>query len=169
MTQAETMASQDDVFTDRRLNRTLVERALNVTATEPVPILGHYTALASGGVSGHRGVFVFDSEAMVGYIMSAFRSLKARLVSLGGLPPEGLTIAMVAAASAVHGTRSAAPGWQEALCRCAPFRSLSRCLFAKSSSGSKRCNGHCCTGTRQCLPALRQRNAPSVCVSRQCR
>jgi phenylacetate-CoA ligase len=105
MTKAEMMASLDDVFTDRRLNRGLVEQALAATTTEPVPILGQYTALASGGVSGQRGVFVFDPEAMVGYLLSLSRSLMARLAALGGPPPQGLTIAMVAAASAVHGTR----------------------------------------------------------------
>lgn len=54
------MESLDDVFTDIRLNRGLVEQALAATATEPVPILGRYTALASGGVSGQRGLFVND-------------------------------------------------------------------------------------------------------------
>jgi phenylacetate-CoA ligase len=107
MTKAEMMESLDDVFTDRRLNRHLVERALAATVAEPVPILGQYTALASGGVSGQRGVFVYDPGAMAAYLSSVTRSLMARLGSLGVLPPGGLTIAMVSAASAVHATRSA--------------------------------------------------------------
>jgi phenylacetate-CoA ligase len=107
MTKHEMMESLDDVFTDRRLNRGLVEQALAATATEPVPILGQYTALASGGVSGPRGVFVSDPEAVVAYLSSLFRSLMARLRAIGGPPPQGLTIALVAAASAVHATRSA--------------------------------------------------------------
>ncbi len=106
MTKSEMMESLDDVLTDRRLKRGLVEQALADTATEPVPILGHYTALASGGVTGPRGVFVSDPEAMVAYISSLFRSLMARLRSIAGPPPQGLTIALVAAASAVHATRS---------------------------------------------------------------
>jgi phenylacetate-CoA ligase len=106
MTKAEMMASLDDVFTDRRLNRGLVERALAATASEPVPILGQYTALASGGASGQRGVFVYDYEALAGFISSVLRSLMARLAALGGPPPQGLTIAVVAAASAVHATGS---------------------------------------------------------------
>jgi phenylacetate-coenzyme A ligase PaaK-like adenylate-forming protein len=110
MTKAEMMASLDDVFTDRRLNRGLVEEALAATTNEPVPILGRYTALASGGVSGQRGVFVSDPQARVDFILSGFRSQMARLASLGGPPPKEQTVCMVAAASAVHGTGSM-PAW----------------------------------------------------------
>jgi phenylacetate-coenzyme A ligase PaaK-like adenylate-forming protein len=106
MTKAEMMEALDDVLTDRRVNRQLVEQALAATIAEPIPILGQYTALASGGVSGQRGVFVYDSGAMVAYLSSLTRSVMARLGSRGGPPPGGLTIAMVAAASAVHATRS---------------------------------------------------------------
>jgi len=106
MSKTEMMESLDDVFTDRRLNRRLVEQALAVTATQPVPILGRYTALASGGVSGQRGVFVYDPGAVAGYTSSLTRSLMARLRTLGDAAREGLTIGLVAAASAVHGTRS---------------------------------------------------------------
>jgi phenylacetate-coenzyme A ligase PaaK-like adenylate-forming protein len=112
MTKAEMMASLDDVFTDRGLNRQLVEGALAATAAEPVPILGHYTALASGGVSGQRGVFVSNPETMVGSILSLSRSSMARLAAVGGPPPERPIIAIVAAASAVHGSRSAV-AWNE--------------------------------------------------------
>ncbi len=110
MTKAQMMESLDDVFTDKRLNRGLVEQALAATTTEPVPILSRYTALASGGVSGQRGVFVADSEVRASFILSALRSPMARLRALGNLPPEGLPIAFVAAASAVHGTGSM-PAW----------------------------------------------------------
>src|SRR5262249_12259802 len=77
------------------------------TAAEPVPIFGEYTALASGGSSGQRGVFVFDSEAVVGFFLSITRPLMARLRAGGGAPPAGLPIAFVAAACAVHATGSA--------------------------------------------------------------
>ena len=121
MTKAEMMESLDDVFTDRRLNRGLVEQALAATATEPVPILGQYTTLASGGVSGQRGVFVSDPEAMAAYLSSTLRSLMARLGPPGGLPPEGLTIALVAATTAVHATRSVL-AWTEG--GASPFRAV---------------------------------------------
>src|SRR6266542_452982 len=82
MTKTDMMDALDDVFTDRRLNRGLVERALAATSTEPVPILGRYSALASGGVSGQRGVFVYHYEALAGFISSVLRSLMARLAAL---------------------------------------------------------------------------------------
>jgi phenylacetate-coenzyme A ligase PaaK-like adenylate-forming protein len=107
MTKAQMMRSFDEVLTDRRLTRGLVEEALARTADEPVPILGEYTALASGGSSGVRGVFVSASEAVLGSTLSVTRPLMARLRAGGGAPPGGLPIAMVAAASAVHATGSA--------------------------------------------------------------
>jgi phenylacetate-coenzyme A ligase PaaK-like adenylate-forming protein len=110
MTKAQMMRSFDDVLTDRRLTRGLVEEALARTADEPVPILGEYTALASGGSSGEPGVFVSASEAVLGFTLSITRPLMAWLPAGGGAPPGGLPIAMVAAASAVHATGSA-PAW----------------------------------------------------------
>ena len=44
MTKADMMAALQEVFTDRRLTRDLVEQALDATGTQPVPILGHYLA-----------------------------------------------------------------------------------------------------------------------------
>jgi len=55
-------------------------------------------------------VFVADSEVRTSFILSALRLPMARLQALGNLPPEGLPIAFVAAASAVHGTGSM-PAW----------------------------------------------------------
>ena len=51
MTKSEMMGALDDVFTDRRLNRGIVEEALSATGAEPICILGGYVALASGGSS----------------------------------------------------------------------------------------------------------------------
>jgi phenylacetate-CoA ligase len=107
MTKSEMMAELDDVFTDRRLNRGLIEEALTATGAEPIPIRGENIALASGGSSGERGVFVFDRPAIAGFFSALSRSLMARLQALGGPPPDGLPIALVAAASAVHATGAA--------------------------------------------------------------
>jgi len=104
MTKADMMAALDDVYTDRRLTRDLVEKALAATDTQPVPILDNYLALASGGTSGQRGVFVYDRAALAWYFLSLARPLLAQLGRLGGPPPGGLPIAMVAAASPVHAT-----------------------------------------------------------------
>ena len=110
MTKAEMMDSLDAVFTDRRLSRDLAEQALAATVAEPVPILGEYVAVASGGCSGQRGLFVSDREALVGGFSSLSRWQMARILALGGPPPGGLPIVMVGAASAVHVTGSA-PAW----------------------------------------------------------
>ena len=107
MTKAEMMGSLADVFTDRRLSPSLVERGLAATTREPVPILGRYVALGSGGSSGQRSVFVSDRDALVEFLGALTRPLMKRLLTSGGPPPGGLRIAMVAAASAVHATGSA--------------------------------------------------------------
>lgn len=102
------MAALDELFTDRRLNQGLIEQALAVTGAEPVPVLGRYVAHVTGGSSGQRGVFVYDRCAKAGFLLSLMRSFVARLAGAGGPPPGGLTIAMVAASSAVHPTGAAA-------------------------------------------------------------
>jgi phenylacetate-CoA ligase len=104
MTKADMMASFDDVVTDHRLTLQLIERALAATGTEPVPVHGDYVAMATGGSSGRRGVFVFDRDALTAFASALSRGLMARLQTFGGPPPGGLPIAMVSAASAVHAT-----------------------------------------------------------------
>jgi phenylacetate-CoA ligase len=108
MTKTDMMAAIDDVFTDRRLTLGAVEQALASTGSEPVPVLGRYMALATGGSTGQRGVFVFDQAAKAEFILSIIRSLLARLHAAGGIPPGGLPMAMVGAGSAVHATGAAA-------------------------------------------------------------
>ena len=109
MTKAEMMNELDDVFTDRRLTRPAVERALAEAGPEPATLLGSYLALTSGGSSGQRGVFVLDQPAAVQFFGTLTRGLVARLEAMGGPPPGGLPIAMVAAGSPVHATGIAAP------------------------------------------------------------
>lgn len=103
MTKADMMAALDDVFTDRRLNRRIVESALAATANEPVPMLDDFVALASGGCSGYRGVFVYDRMAA-----RAFCSAIVRPPAGVVLPPADQhgtpRLAFVAAGSAVHAT-----------------------------------------------------------------
>ena len=102
MTKAQLMEHFEEVLTERDLSRAAVERALAETTTEPVPIGGRYIAMASGGSSGVRGVFVLDREAFVAFVGSLTRNLAARL-------PAGARVqsAMVCAASAVHATVAA--------------------------------------------------------------
>lgn len=107
MTKAEVMGEFDDVVTDRRLTRALVEDTLAATDSEPRPVLDRYVAFTSGGSSGTRGVFVLDETAMTQFLGSLSRNLVARIEQTGGPPPGGLPIAIVAAASAVHPTGGA--------------------------------------------------------------
>ena len=99
MTKSVMMDALDDVFTDRRLRTRDVEAALAVTGAEPVPILDDYVALASGGCSGRRGLFVFDRLAMTSYLTALVR-LPFEMPSA----PGTLRVALVAAPSAVHAT-----------------------------------------------------------------
>jgi len=110
MTKCDLMDEFDDVLTDRRLDRVQCERALAATREEPVPLLGEYVCLASGGSSGQRGVFVLDVHAMTEFLSSLNRRTMEVLIAQGGPPPGGLRAAMVAAASAVHAT-ACAPTW----------------------------------------------------------
>ena len=109
MTKAEMMGELDDVYTDRRLTRSAVDRALAAAGAEPATLLGSYLALTSGGSSGQRGVFVLDEPGAVQFFGSLSRGLVARLEAMGGPPPGGLPIAMVAAGAPVHATGVAAP------------------------------------------------------------
>lgn len=99
MTKSEMMDALDDVFTDRRLRTRDLEAALAVTGAEPLPVLGDYVALTSGGCSGRRGIFVFDRPAMTWYLTALMR-LPFEIPPA----PGTLRIALVAAPSAVHAT-----------------------------------------------------------------
>jgi phenylacetate-coenzyme A ligase PaaK-like adenylate-forming protein len=99
MTKTQMMDHLDDVFTDRRLRLGAVESALMATGTEPVPILGDYLALASGGCSGRRGIFVLDRATVAAFVASV-----SRQPGPSGAPPSGICMALVASPSAVHAT-----------------------------------------------------------------
>lgn len=102
MTKTQMMDSLDDVFTDRRLRRTHVESALATTAA-PVPLLDDYIALASGGCSGQRGVFVLDRTAVTSFAAAVARQPIGTPLASDTLD-ERPRIAFVAAASPVHAT-----------------------------------------------------------------
>ena len=109
MTKHDMMSAFDDALTDRSLSLALVEEALATAGEVPAAIDGQYVAMASGGSSGQRGVFVVDRAALVGFTLSLSRGLLARLEALGGPPPGGLPIGIVAAASPVHATGLVVP------------------------------------------------------------
>lgn len=102
MTKADMMDHYDEVTTDRRLTRDAVESFLAGVGERPAAFLGEYIVLASGGSSGHRGVFALHLDQFPDYLASIVRGGLARLG--GGQVPSGLRLAMVGAGSAVHAT-----------------------------------------------------------------
>src|SRR4051794_12806116 len=104
MTKTEMMDGFDDLVTDRRLSRGLVEEHLAASARDPSLLLGQYVCLASGGSSGRRGIFVQSFDEYIEFAASIVRPVMARLAAVGGPPPGGLTLAMIAAAAPVHST-----------------------------------------------------------------
>ncbi|MFY1621305.1 phenylacetate--CoA ligase family protein, partial [Micromonospora sp. WMMD736] len=103
MTKAQMMAELDDVFTDRRLSQAAVESALAATGTEPVPILGDYIALASGGCSGQRATFVLDRTAVSTFTASVLRE-SGPADPIAEAPGGQPLMAFVSSPSAVHAT-----------------------------------------------------------------
>jgi phenylacetate-coenzyme A ligase PaaK-like adenylate-forming protein len=108
MTKEQMTERFDEVVTDRRLSRAIVEGHLGVSATTPSLLLGRYVCLASGGSSGVRGVFVQTLREYASFCGSVMRPGMARILAAGGPPPGGLVLGMVAAASPVHSTGMAA-------------------------------------------------------------
>ncbi|MFL5902728.1 MAG: hypothetical protein ACJ76Q_02795 [Solirubrobacteraceae bacterium] len=104
MTKRDLTERFDDVVTDRRLTRALVEEHLAASTAEPRLLLDEYVCLASGGSSGLRGVFIQSVDEYVQFGAGILRRPMARLLAAGGPPPGGLVIAMVAAASPIHST-----------------------------------------------------------------
>jgi phenylacetate-CoA ligase len=108
MTKAEMMADFDAVPTDRRLTRDLVERHLARSVTGPSLLLGGYIGLVSGGSTGQRGLFVQAVGEYAEFVASVTRRAMAAVAAGGSLPPEGLVIGIVGAATAVHSSGLAA-------------------------------------------------------------
>jgi phenylacetate-CoA ligase len=120
MTKADMMAGFDQLVTDHRVSRAAAERALEATSTEPVPMPGGFLCMATGGSSGQRGIFAYDAAGTAEFATMIFRTRIAALAAMAsadaapGEDPAGppaarlqipnSTIAMVGAASAVHGT-----------------------------------------------------------------
>jgi phenylacetate-CoA ligase len=62
LTKSKCMEHFDDIVTDRRLSRKLIENHIDGPEAG-LPLLGEYRAAATGGTSGERGVFVYSDEA----------------------------------------------------------------------------------------------------------
>ena len=108
MTKDEMMAGFDEVVTDPRLRRPVVDAHLAASVSEPSLLFGEYVCLASGGSSGVRGVFVQTLSEYAEFIMSIARRPMAAAIAAGGPPPGGLRVGIVGAASPVHSSGFAA-------------------------------------------------------------
>ena len=95
------MASFDEAVTDRRLTRRRVEDHLRGGGRQAALLLGEYVCLTTGGSSGQRGVFVQTIGEYADMAASLRRNTIARQLA-AGRSPDGMVIAMVAAAAPVH-------------------------------------------------------------------
>jgi phenylacetate-coenzyme A ligase PaaK-like adenylate-forming protein len=101
MTKDDLMEHFDEIVTDRRLTRALVEEHLG-TVRDDTYLLGEYHALASGGSSGRRGIFVFDRPAWRTYYASYAR-FSFMMAAEAALPPTARFV-RIAADKPTHAT-----------------------------------------------------------------
>ncbi len=104
MEKATMMDHFDEVVTDRRLRRSELEALIEATGDEPIPALGDYLVLTSGGSSGTRGIFVLDAPALAEFVAATMRSAVARGAVPGDAGAGNVTMAMIAAGSPIHAT-----------------------------------------------------------------
>ncbi len=107
MTKSQMMASFNQIVTDRRLARSVVEAHL-AASDEPRLLFGEYVCLVSGGSSGLRGIFVQALSEYTDFVASIVRRGLARLRLAVRPPLEGLVIGLVGAASPAHSSGFAA-------------------------------------------------------------
>ena len=100
MTKEDVMADFDRIVTDPRVTLAGVEAHLASLTDRPVHLLDRYQAVASGGSTGVRGVFLYDWDAWVTNYLGWFRYL---LRDLGGGP---FSLAIVAAGKPTHLSRA---------------------------------------------------------------
>jgi phenylacetate-coenzyme A ligase PaaK-like adenylate-forming protein len=100
MTKDDLMGNFDGIVTDPRLSLERVEAHLEGLHDDPHYLLEHYHAIASGGSSGTRGVFVFDWPGWTTKYLGWVRYL------LRYLGTTQLSMAVVAAGKASHGSRA---------------------------------------------------------------
>ena len=104
MTKAEMVERFDDVVTDPRLTRTLVDDHVASAPQGLAYLLGRYLVLASGGSSGARATFVYSAPSFTEFALSLLRNTLATLTAFGVTPDEPVPGALLAAGATVHGT-----------------------------------------------------------------
>jgi len=105
MTKDDLVANFDEILTDDRLRLDVVEAHLDGLGQRDAYLLDRYHAVASGGSTGRRGVFVYDWDAWTLVYLGLSRHLLRALMSL---PPQTAppVMAIVAAGNATHMTNS---------------------------------------------------------------
>jgi phenylacetate-coenzyme A ligase PaaK-like adenylate-forming protein len=100
MTKEDVMTHFDEIVTDPRVTLASVEAHLASLTDRPRHLLDRYQAIASGGSTGVRGVYLYDWDAWVTNYLGWFRYL---LRDMGGEP---FSLAIVAAGKATHASRA---------------------------------------------------------------
>jgi phenylacetate-CoA ligase len=103
MTKTDLMENFDRIVTDERLSLKLVEAHLETVSTSGY-FLGGYTAIASGGSSGQRGVFVYDWDGWAAYCLGLFRYLLRGKAAKPELASRQVVVATVMASHFAHAT-----------------------------------------------------------------
>ena len=103
MTKTDLMEHFDQLVTDERLSLKLVNAHLDRVETDGY-LLDRYSAIASGGSSGERGVFVYDWEGWAVFWLSCFRHLLRAKQSDPEFASRPLKVAWVMAGHLTHAT-----------------------------------------------------------------
>jgi len=98
MTKADLMDNWDEIATDHRLSLDLVNAHLERIESDEY-LLGQYHAVASGGSSGRRGVFVYDWEGWMGVYLNVARLSQQQRPEAGARTSAS---ALLAAEKATH-------------------------------------------------------------------
>lgn len=101
MSKSDLMDHFDEIVTDPRLNRSVVEAHLDDLPTNTY-LLDTYHVIASGGSSGQRGVFVYDWEGWADFFLGISRYNVADRRADPALSAAPNLVAVVAAGTGAH-------------------------------------------------------------------
>lgn len=100
MTKDDLMANFDEIVTDDRLRLATVEDHLERLRDGDAYLLDRYHAVASGGSSGRRGVFVYGWDGWIAVYLGVLRQMMREVATWSQPAPPSL--ALVAAGNATH-------------------------------------------------------------------
>jgi phenylacetate-CoA ligase len=151
MTRDDLMANYDEILTDDRLSLDAVEAHLETLDRQDAYLLDRYHAVASGGSSGRRAVFVYDWDAWTLVYLGVLRHLLGALMALPPQPAPPV-LALVAAGNATHMTNSAAQTFSTPKMAIRPFPVTMP--VAETVAGLNDCQPTILGGYTSALPAL---------------